>query len=172
MKTKNIIVLPYDKKWAAAFEAIKFELQAALADSCIGIEHVGSTSVPGLSAKPIIDIDAIIKDMNAFPAAIQRLAAIGYEHEGDLGIKNREAFTYTGKDHLMKHHLYVCPQDSLELHRHLTFRNYLRMSPDAVKEYSQVKMQAAQLYPHDIDKYIAYKSSVIEKIYRACGLLE
>ena len=170
MKTSNITVLPYDAKWAIEFEKIKTELVEALANSCICIEHVGSTSVAGLSAKPIIDIDVVIPDYDCFETVVERLAMIGYVHEGDLGIKDREAFKYTGKEHLMKHHLYVCPENSEELRRHIIFRDYLRTHNDAVSEYSQVKEQASLLYPHDIDSYIDYKGPFIKKIYQQCGL--
>ena len=170
MQTKNVIVTPYDKAWKSAFEAIKQEIESAIGDLILGIEHVGSTSVEGMSAKPCIDIDVIIKDYSVFDKVIGKLESIGYTHEGDLGIKDREAFKYTNKPHLMKHHLYVCPQFSEELHRHITFRNFLRDNTDAVKKYSQVKETAAKLFPNDIDKYIEYKSPCIEELYALCGL--
>ena len=170
MQSKNVIVLPYDKAWKSAFEAIKQEIECAIGDLILGIEHVGSTSVEGMSAKPCIDIDVIIKDYSVFDKVIGKLESIGYTHEGDLGIKDREAFKYTNKPHLMKHHLYVCPQFSEELHRHITFRNFLRDNTDAVKKYSQVKETAAKLFPNDIDKYIEYKSPCIEELYALCGL--
>ncbi len=170
MRTRRVVVMPYDTAWKAAFEAIKKELESAVGDLIVGIEHVGSTSVEGLSAKPCIDIDVVIKDYTVFDAVVRGLESIGYIHEGDLGIKDREAFKYTGKPHLMQHHLYVCPQASEELHRHVTFRDFLRSSPEAVKKYGAVKMQAAQLFPDDIDQYIAYKSPCIEELYKLCGL--
>ena len=134
------------------------------------IEHVGSTAVPGLSAKPIIDLDVVIRDSSAFHAAAAALEAIGYQHEGDLGIAGREAFRYDGKDHLQKHHLYVCAQDSAELKRHLAFRDYLRTHPEAVREYSRVKEEGAALYPYDIDGYIEHKTPFIRRIYQEIGL--
>lgn len=170
MRTATVIVVPYDNTWPAAFETIKQELTHALGELALGIEHVGSTSVAGLSAKPCIDIDVIIRDYSVFDQVVERLNNIGYLHEGDLGIKDREAFQYSEKPHLQKHHLYVCPQYSEELHRHITFRNFLRNNPDAVKQYSAVKETAAQLFPNDIDQYIAYKSPCIEQLYQQCGL--
>ena len=170
MQTAKIIVLPYSKAWASAFEDIKSEIERALGDLIVGIEHIGSTSVVGMSAKPCIDIDVVIKDYSVFDAVVKRLGAIGYIHEGDLGIKDREAFKYTDKPHLMAHHLYVCPQYSMELHRHITFRDFLRKNPDAVRRYSAVKEKAAELFPNDIDKYIKYKSPCIEELYAMCGL--
>ncbi len=170
MLTKRVVVVPYDETWEAAFEVIKNEIEAVIGEIILGIEHVGSTSVKGLSAKPCIDIDVIIKDYSVFDEIAKRLGAIGYIHEGNLGIKDREAFKYADKPHLMMHHLYVCPQYSEELHRHITFRNFLRHNPEAVKEYSLVKEKGAELYPNDINQYIEYKSLCIEDLYKKCGL--
>ncbi len=171
MQTKKVIVLPYDKAWAAAFDKIKNEIDGVLGGLMIGIEHVGSTSVQGMSAKPCIDIDVVIKDYSVLDLVVVKLASIGYIHEGDLGIKDREAFKYMDKPHLMTHHLYVCPQNSEELHRHVTFRDFLRNTPEAVKKYSAVKEKAAELFPNDIDKYIEYKSPCIEELYKKCRLI-
>ena len=170
MRTTKVIVLPYDRTWQSAFEEIKNELQSVIGDLVIGIEHVGSTSVEGMSAKPCIDIDVVIKDYSVFDAVVGKLETIGYIHEGDLGIKDREAFKYSNKPHLQTHHLYVCPQYSEELHRHITFRDFLRNNAEAVKQYSLAKETAAQLYPNDIDKYIECKSPCIEELYVMCGL--
>jgi len=170
MRTAKVIVLPYDEAWKVDFEKIKSELESVVGDLITGIEHVGSTSVEGLSAKPCIDIDVIIKDYSVFNLIVSRLALIGYIHEGDLGIKDREAFKYTDKPHLQKHHLYVCPEHSRELSRHIAFRDFLRSDPEAVKKYSTVKETAARLFPDDIDKYIEYKSPCIKELYKMCGL--
>ena len=100
-----ITVLPYDPAWKQAFEDIRAELSEALGGLCTGIEHVGSTAVPGLSAKPTIDIDVMISDRSQLDVVIKALGLIGYIHEGDLGITGREAFRYEHKEHLMKHHV-------------------------------------------------------------------
>ena len=170
MRTRKVVVLPYDVAWQSAFEKIKGEIEEAIGNLILGIEHVGSTSVKGMSAKPCIDLDVVIKDYTVFAAVVRKLAELGYMHEGDLGIKDREAFQYTDKPHLMAHHLYVCPAYSEELRRHITFRDYLRNNPEAVAKYSAVKETAARLYPNDIDRYIAYKAPCIEELYAACGL--
>ena len=170
MITRHIVVMPYDERWTQDFEAIASEIRDALGELALAIEHVGSTSVPGLSAKPIIDIDVVIRDYASFGAVVSALKAVGYRHEGDLGIAGREAFGYEGKTHLRKHHLYVCPQDSAELRRHIAFRNYLSIHPEAVREYSRIKEEGAALYPNDIEKYIQHKSPFIEKIYREIGV--
>ena len=170
MRTRKVVVLTYDVAWKTAFEKIINEIEAEIGDLIIGIEHVGSTSVEGMSAKPCIDIDVIIKDYSVFGEVVRKLGAIGYIHEGDLGIKDREAFKYADKPHLMLHHLYVCPQDSEELRRHITFRDFLRKNPEAVKKYSRLKETAAQLFPDEIEQYIAFKAPCIEELYKECGL--
>ena len=170
MRTKKVTVLPYDEGWKRAFEAIRQELEPVLGDLILGIEHVGSTSVEGLSAKPCIDMDVVMEDYTVFEAIVRRLETVGYVHEGDLGIRDREAFCYADKPHLMKHHLYVCPRYSEELRRHITFRDFLRNNPDAARKYGMVKETAARLYPEDMEKYMAYKAPCIEELYRMCGL--
>ena len=167
---KRVVVEPYDEAWKKDFAAIRDELEAVLKGPVLRIEHVGSTSVEGLSAKPVIDIDVVISDRSILPEVVSALESIGYSHEGDLGIPGREAFKYEGKDHLKKHHLYVCAQDAEELKRHIAFRDYLRSNPDAVAEYSRIKEEGARLYPDDIDKYIEHKSPFIESVYKQIGL--
>ena len=169
-KIAKVVVLPYNVQWKDDFENIKSEIINAIGDLIIGVEHVGSTSVEGMSAKPCIDIDVIIKDYSDFDIIVSRLEMIGYIYEGNLGIEDREAFKYFNKPHLRTHHLYVCPQKSEELYRHITFRDFLRNNVDAVKKYSSVKETAARLFPHDIEKYMEHKSPCIEELYTLCGL--
>ena len=170
MRTARVNVVPYDKSWKTAFEEIESEIADVLGDLIIGIEHVGSTSVEGLSAKPCIDLDVVIKDYGVFDAVVRKLESIGYIHEGNLGIADREAFKYSNKPYLMQHHLYVCSQYSKELHRHITFRDFLRSNPEAAKKYGMTKEMAARLFPDDIDKYIEYKTPCILELYEMCGL--
>ena len=167
---KPVIVKKYDPCWPQAFRRISQELMNGLQDCIISVEHVGSTSVPGLAAKPIIDLDVVISDNIPLETVIDKLGKLGYVHEGDLGITGREAFCYEDKPHLYKHHLYVCRESSTELHRHLTFRDYLRNHPEDAAEYGAVKLKAASLYPNSIDDYMNHKSDVIYKIYVRCGL--
>ena len=168
----SVMVVPYDANWNAEFDKIKTELVAALDEIASVIEHVGSTSVEGLPAKPVIDIDIVIKNYDTFEAAKSRLAEIGYRHNGDQGIKDRQAFVYEGKSHLMRHHLYVCPEYSEELRRHTAFRDYLREHPEDRDFYASIKVLAARTYPDSIDNYLIAKGPCIEELYRRCGLLD
>ena len=168
MRTKHVVVEDYNPNWKYEFEKIEAELRIVLKD-VISIEHVGSTSVEGLDAKPIIDIDIVIEDN--FKEVKNQLETIGYIHEGDLGISGREAFKYRNKDCLMTHHLYVCNKNNEELHRHITFRDYLRNNKKERERYSLIKKEIAAKYPEDIDSYISGKQNAILEIYEKCGLL-
>ena len=165
METKKITVMPYDVKWEEDYKTLREVILRSLGNLAIRIEHIGSTSVRGMSAKPIIDMDVVINDRKDFNDVILSLANAGYVYEGDLGIADREAFAYKGEAELPEHHLYVCPEDSPELRKHTAFRDYLRTNPDAAREYSRIKEKGADLYPDDIEKYIQYKSSYIQKVY-------
>ena len=171
MRTKRVVVEKWNPQWKYEYEKIVASLGKDIIYNSIKIEHIGSTSVEGLSAKPVIDLDIVI-EKDKFAIIKELLNKKGYEYEGDLGIEGREAFSYSGKEELMTHHLYVCHQDSKEFFRHIIFRNFLKNNPDLAAEYSNVKEQAAVLYPDDIDKYMEFKSKIIEKIYKKCRLLK
>ena len=138
-----MVVVEYDKEWPQDFLKIKTELQKAITVMS-NIQHVGSTSIPGMKAKPIIDIDVGLENWSDFEAVKRALAEIGYEHEGDKGITGREAFCRNGKVHNeilddIDHHLYVCSVDNEEYKRHILFRDYLRSHAEARDRYNQIK---------------------------------
>jgi len=171
MKANKVIIVPYEERWKAEFEKIKAYIEKPLEGMIVGIEHVGSTSVEGLSAKPVIDLDVIIEDRDQFDAVKDCLESLGYSHEGDQGIPGREAFRYKAIPGLMAHHLYVCRKDSEELRRHMVFRDHLRASEEDRERYCAVKLEAAEKFSADREKYTEYKTAVIQEIYRKCGLL-
>lgn len=167
---KKVEVVPYDPAWPTRFEELQLHLLSILSGQDVRVEHVGSTSVPGLAAKPILDIDVVLQNGTDFEQVKAALELNGYHHIGDLGISGREAFKYDDKPQLMSHHLYVLPENSEELKRHLTFRDWLRSHPEDREAYAQVKLAAAQKFPDDIGAYIDAKSDIIFDIYRRCGL--
>lgn len=169
-KTKRVEVLPYDPTWPVRFEEVREHLLGILSEQKVCIEHVGSTSVPDLAAKPVLDIDIVLENAVDFAEVKTLLEANGYRHLGDLGITGREAFKYQDKPQFMRHNLYVLSVDADELWRHLTFRDWLRGHPEDREAYAQVKIAAAQKFPDDISAYIDAKSDVILEIYTRCGL--
>ncbi len=161
---RTITISPADPGWPHEFEKIASMISEYIGDLIIGIEHVGSTSVPGLAAKPIIDLDVIIEDISVLPKIIERLDSAGYSYEGDLGIAGRESFKRRFNDGMMTYHLYVCQKDGIGYLEHIAFRDYLRSHPEAVREYEEIKKELARVYPHDIDAYLNGKNEFIEKI--------
>src|ERR1700722_3643334 len=153
---RTIVVVDYDPSWPPTFASLRAPVWDAVRDVALAVEHVGSTAVPGLAAKPIIDIDVIVSARAETRAAVDRLAAVGYVHQGNLGIEGREAFESPAG--LPAHHLYVCVQGSAALINHLTLRDYLRGHPDRATAYGQLKQQLAAQFPTNIDKYVAGKT--------------
>jgi GrpB-like predicted nucleotidyltransferase (UPF0157 family) len=166
----KITVVDYDPAWPHAFEAVRARVWSVVGDVAITVEHVGSTSVPGLAAKPIIDISVVVPTQAAVPLAIERLSTLGYRHLGNLGIEGREAFASPNMP--PRHHLYLCPRDSLALKNHLHVREHLRAHSEAAKEYGALKRQLAARFPEDIDGYTEGKSDAILGILRTAGLPE
>jgi GrpB-like predicted nucleotidyltransferase (UPF0157 family) len=168
-----VVVVPYDPEWARVFEALRHVYRGTLGELVVAIEHVGSTSVPGLAAKPIIDIDVVIQSHAELPAVMDGLTRLGYRHKGDLGVPGREAFGRDGADDVPRdgsgrrwpaHHLYACASDSRELRRHLAFRDWLRSNPEVAHEYGNLKQRLTELYRDDWEAYTDGKSDFIEGI--------
>ena len=138
------------------------------------IQHVGSTSVHGLIAKPVIDIDLIIEDRSFLESIKTILAKLGYEYMGNLGINDREAFkrasSRTPDDGSLRdwpaHNLYVCINGSVALRNHLALRDFLRANPHKAKEYGELKKRLIAENPFDIDLYIKHKTPFILEILK------
>ena len=161
---RTIIVEHYNPLWPGEFEKIRAYLWPHISDIALDIVHAGSTSVPGLAAKPIIDFNIIIESYDVFPQLVERLRTLGYGHEGDGDIPMRERFKGGLRDGFMEYHMYVCPKDSPELERQILFRDYLRGHDDARNEYAALKQSLAEKHRHDIDAYIAGKHEFIMNI--------
>ena len=167
MNMQIVKVVDYDPDWPGAFEELRSHIYPAVQDIAQSIEHVGSTSVPGLAAKPIIDIDIVVSLEAHIPMVIERLATLDYDHLGNLGIEGREAFK--APTDLASHNLYVCVAGSVGLRNHLAVRDYLRQNPSVAKAYGELKKQLAQQFPHDIDSYVAGKTDSILEILKAAN---
>jgi GrpB-like predicted nucleotidyltransferase (UPF0157 family) len=160
------LVEKYNPEWPEWFDSICRILIPALGDSFLRIEHVGSTSIPGMVAKPIIDIDIVIED-GRFEEVKEKLIQIGYVHEGDKGIPGREAFESDAVEvehNLPRHHLYVCAEDNDQLRRHLAFRDFLKENRDYHARLSQLKLALAEEYGDDKYAYMDGKSALVGEI--------
>jgi GrpB-like predicted nucleotidyltransferase (UPF0157 family) len=156
-----LVITEYDPQWPILFEELRVKFSELLGDMVSAIEHVGSTSVPGLAAKPIIDLDVLLASATYLPETIRRLSTLGYEHQGDLGIAGREAFRTPPT--LFAHHLYVCLPNHEEFRRHILLRNYLRSHPAEVSAYSRLKWDLFAKFNKRTD-YIKAKAELVKKL--------
>lgn len=160
---KSVTVVEYDPAWPGAFLALARRAADAVGERVMAVEHVGSTSVPGLAAKPVVDLAVVVREADV-PHAVERLAALGYAYQGERGIPGRHAFRSPPGE--AKHHLYVCVPESPGLRDHLRFRDYLRAHPETAREYADLKRRLALQHRDDRDAYQQAKSAFIEAVTR------
>jgi GrpB-like predicted nucleotidyltransferase (UPF0157 family) len=161
-----VVILEYDPEWPRVFQCLQCRITDSLGDMAAAIEHIGSTSVPGLAAKPIVDIDVLLTHEAMLPVAIDRLVSVGYIHRGNLGAPGREAFRTPADD--PPHHIYLCTPGSAEFRRHTAFRDYLRAHPAEAKLYGDLKITLAERFRDDRAAYNAAKTEfVLELTSRA-----
>ena len=162
----GIEVVDWSPRWAEQYADVAAVLREALAAiSPATVEHVGSTSVPGLAAKPILDIDVVVEAQDV-PGAIAALESVGYVHRGDLGVAGREAFHAPDEP---RRNVYVCTAGTLNVRNHLAVRDVLRSRDDLREAYAAVKRALAADPGMDIDTYLAGKSAVLQQVLEASG---
>jgi GrpB-like predicted nucleotidyltransferase (UPF0157 family) len=160
-----VAICDYNPAWANQFADLSARIVASLQSIVLRTEHVGSTAVPGLAAKPIVDMDVVLPSSVDLPRAIRLLADLGYVHEGDLGVSGREAFRCPSGE--ARHHLYVLIEGAAELRRHIAFRDALRADAVLRDEYAQLRRLLAAQYPGDREAYTQGKSTFIEAVIGA-----
>ncbi|MCG3087193.1 GrpB family protein [Sporosarcina cyprini] len=161
---RKVVVLPYSNVWPSKFQEAAKELQGVFGSELIAIHHIGSTSVVGLSAKPIIDIMPVVKEIAKIDSFHDAMQELGYEAKGENGIAGRRYFQKGGDDRT--HHVHVYEEESPEIGRHLAFRDYLRAHPDMAEKYGELKEELAMRYPSDIAAYIGGKERLALEIER------
>lgn len=166
-----IIIETHNPSWTDWFTQIKAYLTQRPTLKNAQIEHVGSPSVPGLAAKPIIDMDIVYESKNHFTSLKTELESLNYIHQGDMGITGREAFYYQGNN-LPNHNLYLCDPSSIAYKNHIIFRNALRNSKELITQYGELKKKLAGIYPDDIDQYCEAKSEFILSVLEQAGIQE
>jgi GrpB-like predicted nucleotidyltransferase (UPF0157 family) len=154
-----IVIVDYDPRWPEQFARLRDRAQSAMGELAVSIEHVGSTAVPGLPAKPVIDMVVVIASDEDLPEAIERLAVIGYSARGDLGVPGREAFSWPEGE--TRHHLYVSPTTSEELRAQVRFRDLLLSDPRLAANYVALKRELAATYRDDRPSYTDGKTDFI-----------
>ncbi|MGH3478427.1 MAG: GrpB family protein [Nocardioidaceae bacterium] len=159
--TQDIVVGDYDPAWPAWFDTVRRHVWPAVRDVARRIDHVGSTAVPGLAAKPIIDLDVVVASDHDVSLVIEQLATIGYRWRGDLGVPGREAFTAIDDQGLPPHNLYVVVENNQAHVDHWLLRDVLRTEPEARQRYAALKKRNAQRADRDMDVYVAAKADFV-----------
>jgi len=162
---REMRVASYDPAWPARYEKEACVLRVVLGDVLIRSHHVGSTSVPGLPAKPIIDICLEVRGLGALDARNDRMRSLGYVPRGEFGIPGRRYFPKGGDDRT--HHVHAYLAGDPNVGRHLAFRDYLRFHPAVAQAYAQVKREASAKHLTDSAGYQAYKNAFIARTLEA-----
>jgi GrpB-like predicted nucleotidyltransferase (UPF0157 family) len=156
-----VVIVDYDPAWPSLFASLAGTVAAALGPVLLRVEHVGSTAVPSLAAKPIIDLDVLVRPADV-AEAVRRLSGLGYAHRGDLGVTGRDAFFAPAGT--PAHHLYVCPADSPALSEHLRFRDSLRADAELAAEYGLLKRRLAARFGSDRAGYCEAKTGFVRAV--------
>jgi GrpB-like predicted nucleotidyltransferase (UPF0157 family) len=164
-----VIVVDYDKNWPIQYEEEKLKILNVLGDTVENIQHIGSTSVPGLAAKPIIDIAVGLKQLPPSIVQISALEKLGYFYRGEAGIPGRHFFQ---KGSPITHHLHVVIWEGEVWERHILFRDFLRTYPDAAQQYEALKRNLAIQFRLDREGYTSNKAPFIEQLLSHAKLLK
>lgn len=156
----------HSKLWHQTFADEAARIREAVGEYVTAIEHVGSTSVDGIAAKPIIDMAASVETAADGEKCVAPLENIGYEYRGEYGIAGRLYFV---KGEPRTHHLHMVLAASDFWRSHLLFRDYLRENPSIAKEYERLKIGLAEKYPDNREDYLQGKTEFIENVLRAAG---
>ncbi|WML45193.1 GrpB family protein [Neobacillus sp. PS3-40] len=164
MQLRKVEVIPYQREWILLYKEEKQRILKIMEPDQIVIHHIGSTSVHGLSAKPIIDILAEVNDIKIIDLLTPELVQVGYSSKGENSIKGRRFFIKSNEIGERLYHLHAFQKGSPEINRHLVFRDYLRMHPKEAQRYAKIKETAAKKFPFDIEAYMDFKNPIIKEL--------
>ncbi len=153
MRSMDIVVVAHDPMWSRKFESEATLVSEVLGSAAVGIHHIGSTAIPSIFAKPIIDILVEVTSLVAVDRRAESLEAHGYEAKGEFGIPGRRYFRKDNAAGIREYQVHAFAADSGEVDRHLAFRDYLRSHPVVAEKYSQLKRELAMQHPYDIEAY-------------------
>lgn len=163
LKRGTVVLEKHHQEWAEAFELEKESLKNLLGDSVLDIQHIGSTSIAGLAAKPIIDMLMAVKSLDEVQSIRRPLESTGYEYR-ENGSNEDQILFVKGPEALRTHYLHITELDSSVWQNDLAFRNYLRSHPEAVTEYEKLKNELASKYADNRGEYTAGKDTFIKSV--------
>lgn len=162
--TQDIVVCEYNPEWRQWFEDLRARVWPAVVDVALRIDHVGSTAVEGMVAKPIIDLDVVVASEAQVPLAIERIRTLGYRWQGDLGVKGRQAFAAPAELALPEHHLYLVVENNKAHLDHWLLRDLLCSDPEARERYGAIKQRTVEVANGNMDFYVAAKASLVAEL--------
>ncbi len=161
---RKVEVIAYTNEWSKKFDQEAQLIHHIMGQEIIDIHHIGSTSVPGLKAKPIIDMMPVVRDISKVDNYIHKMEDAGYEALGENGLPGRRYFRKGGDNRT--HHVHVFEEGHPDVERHLVFRDYLCSHPKDMRAYGDLKESLANTYPTNIDAYIDGKDQLVKDIER------
>ncbi|MBD2185640.1 GrpB family protein [Planktothrix sp. FACHB-1355] len=165
-KPIKVEVVPQDPAWRYAFESESKQIALVMAENIVAIHHIGSTAIPSIYAKPIIDFLIEVKDINKVDEQSDAMVALGYEAMGEFGLIGRRYFRKYSSPDIRTHNVHIYEVGSPEIKRHLAFRDYIIAHPEDAQKYSELKRELANKYPRDIESYMDGKDEFIKEIER------
>ena len=162
----RVEVVPHDPRWRDAFEAEAKKVAAALGENVVAVHHVGSTSIPDIYAKPVIDLLVEVRDVNEVDGRSPSMESLGYEALGEYGIPGRRYFRKDDREGIRTHHVHAFEAGSAEVVRHLAFRDYMIAHPVDAQRYSELKRRLAEEHPQSMDDYMDGKDGFIKEMDR------
>jgi len=162
MSPRTIAVVDYDPGWPGAFESERSLLAQKLGEVALRIHHIGSTAVPGLAAKPIIDILVEVTSLQALDLLNEEMTALGYDAKGEYGIPGRRYFEKGGDNRT--HHIHAFRYGDSNVTRYTAFRDYLRTKAEVARQYSELKKTVAGICGNDIERYCEGKDAYVKRV--------
>jgi GrpB-like predicted nucleotidyltransferase (UPF0157 family) len=163
---KDVEVVPHDPRWRDEFEAEAERVADALGANISAVHHIGSTAIPDIHAKPVIDMLVEVTDINAVDERGAAMQSLGYEVMGEYGIPGRRYFRKTNRDGVRTHHIHAFAAGSIEAERHLAFRDYMLAHPAEARKYGELKRRLTEEHPRSMDAYIDGKDGFIKEVDR------
>jgi GrpB-like predicted nucleotidyltransferase (UPF0157 family) len=161
---RKVEVVPHNPKWREMFNIESSRVIEALSKNVVAIHHIGSTAIPHIYAKPIIDLLVEVQDIAKVDEQNRSMELLGYEVMGEFGISGRRFFRKNNQEGIRTHHVHTFTAGSAQVKRHLAFRNYMITHPEDAQSYSELKRSLAREYPTNIDAYMDGKDGFIKEI--------
>src|SRR5918911_3848893 len=163
---RKVEVVPHDPQWRDEFEAEAKQVAAALGENVVAVHHIGSTAIPNIYAKPVIDLLVEVRDITAADGRGSAMESLGYEVMGEYGIPGRRYFRKDNREGIRTHNVHAFEAGSAEGERHLAFRDYMIAHPADAQRYGELKRKLAEEHPQSMDEYMDGKDGFIKEMDR------